>query len=62
MDTEMQIAERAYALWEAEGHPEGRDQEFWFMAEGQLRELDEAEHRLPDDQAIVPPLAGLPIH
>ena len=62
MDTEMLIAERAYALWEAEGYPDGRDQEFWFMAENQLREPGEAEQQLPDDEAIVPPLAGLPIH
>ncbi len=29
---EQQIRERAYALWQKEGSPEGRDQEFWERA------------------------------
>ncbi|MGI4800319.1 MAG: DUF2934 domain-containing protein, partial [Janthinobacterium lividum] len=28
-DTEHHIRERAYALWEKEGSPHGRDTEFW---------------------------------
>lgn len=34
MDTslEQQIREQAYALWEKEGSPEGRDLEFWERA------------------------------
>lgn len=31
-DTENNIRERAYALWEKEGSPEGRDAEFWERA------------------------------
>ncbi|MGC3958742.1 MAG: DUF2934 domain-containing protein [Verrucomicrobiota bacterium] len=31
------IAECAYQLWEKAGHPAGRDQEFWYAAERQLR-------------------------
>ena len=40
---------RAYQLWEAAGRPEGRDEEFYFQAEEELRQLlklegpDEAE-------------------
>ena len=30
--TEQHIRERAYALWEKEGSPEGRDAEFWERA------------------------------
>ena len=30
--TEQNIRERAYALWEKEGSPEGRDSEFWERA------------------------------
>lgn len=56
-----QIAERAYVLWEAQGRPEGRDQEFWFAAETELRDQGEIE-QLPDDEPMVPPLAGLPVH
>ena len=31
-DNEQQIRERAYALWEKEGSPHGRDVEFWERA------------------------------
>jgi hypothetical protein len=38
---ERDLCERAYALWEARGRPEGSAHEDWFMAETQLRaELD----------------------
>ena len=30
--TEQHIRERAYALWEKEGSPDGRDVEFWERA------------------------------
>ncbi|MDT7952674.1 MAG: DUF2934 domain-containing protein [Acetobacteraceae bacterium] len=30
--SEQEIRERAYALWEKEGSPEGRDTEFWERA------------------------------
>ena len=33
------IALRAYQLWEAAGRPEGRDEEFYFSAEEELREF-----------------------
>lgn len=32
-DTERQVRERAYYLWEAEGRPYGRSQMHWQMAE-----------------------------
>jgi hypothetical protein len=31
-DTETAVRERAYALWEASGRPEGRDKDHWFQA------------------------------
>lgn len=31
-DTEARIRERAYALWQKEGGPDGRDAEFWERA------------------------------
>lgn len=31
------IKNRAYAMWEAAGKPEGDDQRFWFEAEQELR-------------------------
>lgn len=61
MDHFEQIAQRAYTLWASAGYPDGRDQEFWFAAESELRDRGEIE-TLADDEDIVPPLAGLPIH
>jgi hypothetical protein len=31
------VAERAHSLWEREDRPEGRDNEFWFRAEAELK-------------------------
>jgi hypothetical protein len=36
-DRAQLIAERAYALWENDGRPDGRDQEYWFRAEAELK-------------------------
>ena len=41
---ETAIRERAYVLWEAEGRPEGRMDEYWYRARDLLeREADEAQ-------------------
>jgi hypothetical protein len=42
MDTEKQrqIEQRAYALWEAEGQPQGRHEEHWYRA---AREVEAQE-------------------
>lgn len=32
-----EIKDRAYAMWEAAGKPEGDDQRFWYEAELELR-------------------------
>lgn len=38
-DFEEAVRETAYFLWEADGRPEGREQDYWFMAlERSLRE------------------------
>lgn len=34
-DREEQIRNRAHAIWESEGQPEGRDKEHWAQAEGE---------------------------
>lgn len=36
-DLEDQIRQRAYELFEQEGRQEGRDQEYWFRAEAEIR-------------------------
>lgn len=60
---EQVIRERAYALWDAEGRPDGRDQDFWYRAERQLSEgngLDLSEENA--NQPITPMPAGFQAH
>lgn len=40
MDEHAIIQQRAYAIWEAEGRPEARDEEFWYRAQKQLLDED----------------------
>lgn len=47
---ESRIRERAYALWEKEGSPEGREEEFWVRAE-----------MLEDDYEILPDAPPEPV-
>ena len=35
-DKERRIRERAYAIWEREGRPQGRDSEHWKEAEAEI--------------------------
>jgi hypothetical protein len=39
---EDRVRERAYALWEREGRPEGRSDEYWQMARSEV-EAEDAE-------------------
>jgi Protein of unknown function (DUF2934) len=48
--TEKEIKRRAYELWEQNGKPEGREDEFWELAEQELRNEDESSPlRTPDN-------------
>jgi Protein of unknown function (DUF2934) len=48
--TEKQTVRRAYELWEQAGKPEGRDQEFYHLAEQELRDSDKSSPlRTPDN-------------
>jgi hypothetical protein len=48
--TEKQIVRRAYELWEQAGKPEGRDEEFYHLAEQELRDADKSSPlRTPDN-------------
>jgi Protein of unknown function (DUF2934) len=40
--TEKQIVRRAYELWEQAGKPEGRDHQFYHLAEQELRDADKS--------------------
>lgn len=59
---EDDIRDRAYALWQEAGSPEGREEEFWHRAE---RELSEESGLDASDQASVTqplPPAGILTH
>ena len=44
-----EIDARAYRLWEQAGRPEGREAEFWHLAEQELRNEDKGSPtRTPD--------------
>lgn len=42
---EQLIRERAYPLWDADGRPDGRAEEYWEMAR---QEVEDAENVAPD--------------
>jgi Protein of unknown function (DUF2934) len=47
--SDKEIAARAYKLWEQKGQPEGRDEEFWRLAEQELLNEDKSSPlRTPD--------------
>jgi Protein of unknown function (DUF2934) len=46
----MDVVRRAYELWEQAGKPDGRDQEFYHLAEQELRDADKSSPlRTPDN-------------
>lgn len=38
----MDIVRRAYQIWQENGQPDGKDQEFYFQAERELKEAEES--------------------
>jgi hypothetical protein len=47
--SEEEIRKRAHELWEQAGKPEGREDEFWHLAEQELRNEDKSSPlRTPD--------------
>ncbi|MGJ5180070.1 DUF2934 domain-containing protein [Bradyrhizobium oligotrophicum] len=55
VNLEDRIRERAHALWEQSGRPEGREDEFWYRAEHEIREMEQLH-----DEATAPPPTMLP--
>jgi hypothetical protein len=48
--TEKEIKNRAYEIWERNGRPEGKEDEFWQLAEQELRSEDKSSPvRTPDN-------------
>lgn len=52
-DREQRIRERAHSLWELDGHPEGREQEYWYRAEQLIAAED---YPAAPDMAHKPPV------
>ena len=50
--SEDQIRERAYALWELDGRPDGRSDEYWEQA---CREFEGGERGAEPEQPIMTP-------
>ena len=60
---ENDIRDRAYALWQSDGSPDGRDQEYWHRAEQELAaqtDLDTSEQADEVSQPVPP--AGFATH
>jgi hypothetical protein len=43
--SQKRIRRRAHEIWEENGRPPGRDEEFWFQAEREFREAEELAKR-----------------
>jgi hypothetical protein len=53
MGLEEVVRARAYAMWESEGRPSGRDAEHWRLSEEEaLRELDVRMIEVPDVKPV----------
>ena len=52
---EHRILERAYAIWEEEDRPEGKDREHWLRAEAEIaaEERDAAEEAALEAEGVV---------
>lgn len=50
------IRNRAYQLWDEAGQPEGREQEFWYRAERELAEDDNADSSAEAAEVDRPPV------
>lgn len=47
--TDEHIRERAYALWQADGCPEGKSDAYWVIAEQQVRAAESQPHESNQD-------------
>ena len=48
---QQRVRERAYAIWQRQGNPDGAAEQFWLMAEEELlAEGQGPPHQLPNEQ------------
>jgi hypothetical protein len=55
-DREQWVQQRAYALWETEGRPDGRDRAHWEQAERELSTAEAPEETAPEAAAAAAPV------
>ncbi len=55
---EDKIRDRAYALWEGDGSPEGKHEEYWHRAERELAEEDGVD--TSEENSTVSPIPLVP--
>lgn len=49
LDRQVEIAKRAYSIWEVEGRPSGRDLDHWLLAKAEVEgERTEIAKEMPD--------------
>ena len=53
---ESDIRDRAYALWQQAGSPDGREQEFWQQAERELAEEQGVDTSEENSEVKKPPM------
>ena len=58
-ELKQRITERARQLWEEDGHPEGRDMEYWLQAEDELAPHSVAGEEDPADAGDEDPMKAL---
>jgi len=46
-DREERIRQRAYAIWQSEGHGHGREEEHWHRAEREIAAEEAAPNKAP---------------
>lgn len=52
-ETARIVREKAYAIWEANGRPDGQAEEHWRQAEASLRHQQGADHDRDDEERLV---------
>ncbi|MGE5477056.1 MAG: DUF2934 domain-containing protein [Bacteroidales bacterium] len=60
MSADQEIKDLAYKLWQDAGSPDGRDQEFWYAAEVQVKAAKPAKAKAAAPKASKPKAAPKP--
>ena len=55
---DRKIRQRAYEMWDRDGRPDGRSEDYWLQAERELAGSDSAAARSPQSEAAAPTQAA----